>query len=140
MGEQFVPYKYALQLQTLGIGDYRFNLLLGCFAYYGANKSIYKGQLIPNNTFTKHSNFDYSEFVFAPLWQQAFDWFVKEHSLSAEIYNFRSKWNIDFWNIEKQSTAISFQPVFDTYEEAREVALIKLIEKVNGKSQHNTAP
>lgn len=73
MTDQFVSYELALKLRDLGFGNTELNFYWGCFAYYGTDKSSFEGKLVPNNTLTKHNKFDYSQFVNAPLWQQAFE-------------------------------------------------------------------
>lgn len=85
MLEEFIPYEIALKIRDLGFGNTRLELYWGCFAYYGTDNSNYEGHLIPNNTFTKHSKFDYSQFVNAPLWQQAFGWFKENYNLDSYV-------------------------------------------------------
>ena len=133
MGKEFVPYELALKLRELGFGNKRLDFYLGCFAYYGNEASNLKSKLIPNNIMRKHSKFNYSEFIMAPLWQQAFDWFHKEHNLFAE-FSFNTLRNKYDWcipvNINKGYCS---QEEYNTYEEARLECLKKLIEIIENE-------
>ena len=124
MGKEFVPYELALKLRELGFSE-------PCFGYW----------LAPNDTFLKEdlilsfiqgkNNKDNG--CFAPLWQQIFDWFHKEHNLFAEFsFNtLRSKydWCIPV-NINKGYCS---QEEYDTYEEARLECLKKLIKIIENE-------
>src|SRR5690606_12554873 len=60
---QFVPYELAVKLKELGFDE-------GCFGTY-LWEVLEIGLDIPNDEY----------FTRAPLWQQAFDWFIEEHNL-----------------------------------------------------------
>ena len=63
MKEQFIPYELAIELRNLGFDDY-------IFAFYWTDTK----QLILDspNYLGKHNGVHLQ----APLWQQAFDWFL----------------------------------------------------------------
>ena len=86
----------------------------------------------------------------APLWQQAIDWLIKEHNLFIDIF----KWSVKYYiNDELQSPRFLFdidtyndysddwiyQSVnddlkYETYQEAREAAIIKCIEIIKNEN------
>ena len=122
MKDQFVPYNLAVKLKELG-------LAFECVGYY-YNQIPFSGEWKLDNRIWDSPNSDYLE---APLWQQAFDWFRNKYNLNSVP--------------EKGSNPVNYYPVvnneshkynrklwFDTYEEARQACLEKLIEIVeNGK-------
>lgn len=119
MKEQFVPYEQALELKELGFDE-------ECLALYQSNRNN-KPIININNKINievllsgKIKNEDVQYLTKAPLWQQAFDWFRKEHNLHYSILGF------EYWVGEK----IGGFPtgVAKSYEEAREECLKKLIE------------
>jgi len=65
MKEQFVPYELSLQLKKLGFDE-------PCLGYYYADKSF---------IFDSENLDSYKYKLFAPLWQQAFNWFKEKYKL-----------------------------------------------------------
>lgn len=128
--EEFINYNAAIKLESLGMSNLRLDINLGCFAYYGSEKSNYKGVLILNNKMRKHHKFDHSEFVFTPLYQQVFDWFREDHNLHCEIEKVRD--NIYKYSIYSNDNKwTGYKEV--GYKAAREKAVEKLIEIVESR-------
>jgi hypothetical protein len=131
MKDQFIPYEEALALKELGFDE-------PCLAFYEEEK---------NKLVTFHSD-SYQEVkgttclfeqTNAPLWQQAFDWFRKEHNLGFDISS--SSINCHIYQIsllkETSHSSICWSTVLDkhtkSYEETRLACLQKLIEIVKNK-------
>jgi len=133
MNKEFIPYEQALALKELGFNE-------PCFGWF-------RSTLIPSN-FTEffletefgmnespsdwvNSNF-LDKACSAPLYQQAFRWFRKEHNLKFHIKE-------DVWNnwcslkMIRHDDYISIGE-YKTYEEAELECLKKLIEIVESKS------
>jgi hypothetical protein len=112
MENEFIPYEQALALKELGFDE-------PCFGYY-FNKQLSFG-----------ARTSYGEVVEAPLYQQAFRWFRKEHNLKFHIKE-------DVWNnwcslkMIRHDDYISIGE-YKTYEEAELACLNKLIEIVKTK-------
>ena len=110
MNKEFVPYELALKLKELGFDE-------PCIATHG-----YLELYI--NTDDGHLK--------APLFQQAFRWFIEKHQLDTSINTVYSKYNDTL--SKKYSGVIDDKSVFtnigfyDTYEEAELACLDKLIE------------
>lgn len=74
MNEQFVTYEIAKKLKDLGFNE-------PCFKYY--DEEIKKTE-----DFLLETRWGYeikSNYVFAPLWQQAIDWLREKHGLCIEV-------------------------------------------------------
>ena len=132
MGKEFVPYELTLKLKDIGFNsgnEY-------CFGFYTEEyKKLVKGYNrlpidLPTNSFE------------APLWQQAFYWFLFEKEWYSSISPNHSE---NCWQIYIQKSYKDFggwgttiQNQYKTYEEARLACLEKLIElikeKENGKN------
>jgi hypothetical protein len=122
MKDQFVPYELAVKLKEMGFDE-------RCLAgYYNDGKSLW--------FFRFHKNSEREptvaeRFATAPLWQQAFDWFrdkgygaFVETWINGGVKKFRGRNNY---------TPLFITDVFDTYEEAREACLEKLIQILEEK-------
>lgn len=120
MEEKFVPYELALKLKKLGFNE-------ECLGYYDCT-NLHTPELI----ILKMSNKDFMFGCSAPLWQQAFDWFIEEKDLYADIYR---TGNLFSANMEDMLMGNSLCEVCKevSYEEARQVCLEKLIELVEFK-------
>lgn len=66
MDKEFVLCEQALILRELGFDEY-------CLGWYSKDGSFYEGKM------TVHQGL-----LLAPLWQQAFNWFLNNHGLFAE--------------------------------------------------------
>lgn len=122
MEKEFVPYELALKLKELGFNE-------ECGAYYSPmdNKLSNIG-IVPIS----------SRVLKAPLWQQAFDWFRErgyESEINRNIPEMESrgfkKYSFYIWS-EKTNPRGNFTDrklnSVDTYNEARQACLEKLIE------------
>ncbi len=137
MNKEFVTYEQALALKELGFDE-------PCFGYYYtlngkdwkfAEKSEYYRLDDEINIGGKFS-------LLAPLYQQAFRWF-REKEYYSEIttectqvdgsvgFSWRiwKPWTIEEWSIDKPGDEWSYE----TYEEAEQACLNKLIEMVKTK-------
>ena len=133
MEKEFVTYKLALRMKTLGFDE-------PCFGFYKlGNINIYYGTILQgqNHKFRNNTqlNFygDLKEKISAPTYSQAFRWFREKYSYQSFIspsneltylaYDFTLK-GFDGYFKSKQ---------FKTYEEAELACLEKLIEIVETK-------
>ncbi len=129
--KDFVPYEQALELKELGFDE-------PCFTWYWDDIGMYNGLEFGNHN--QNSNY-----VSAPLFQQAFRWFREKYGL---------KVSFPYWNgfnkmipedLGRDKYEIMIIPAnhrtisvrnpkgriwFDTYEEAELACLKKLIEIV----------
>lgn len=126
MKKQFVPYELAVKLKELGFDE-------NCFGFYQNDKSLTIGlEEADINHFTNKralKNETYS--CVAPLWQQAFDWFRKEHNLEGYTglcYFKDMTYGYNVTNYISKSHYEAQDRGFGTYEEARLACLKKLIE------------
>ena len=111
MNKEFVPYEQALALKELGFDE-------PCFGYYDGGGNLYTEMV---------------EVLKAPLYQQAFRWFREKYQLHSFIYEDNS-WNISggIWDLNGYigSRYDWDSDAFNTYEEAEQACLDKLIEIV----------
>lgn len=145
MKEQFIPYQEALELKELGFNQ-------PCFGFYNEicednDKAGCSGKFtnMCGWTIGRENTDDLSSrdfIVIAPLYQQAFDWFRKEHNALAIIFN--DDGDVEFGNIcfnyeirfititfkEKQKSSVVGNYRYNTYEEARLACLQELIKIV----------
>ena len=128
MKKQFVPYEIALKLKELSFDE-------ECLAYFSNDKyhdlhhsceNVMEGDFVINN---------YNELK-APLWQQVIDWIRERYKIniffdcemnlsSMEIAWFKYRYKI---YIERVWVNKGIYNGFNTYEEAREQAILKAIE------------
>jgi hypothetical protein len=116
MDKYFVPYEQALALKELGFDE-------PCFGYFDP---LYK-QLV---VWEKESTNSSSNWVSAPLYQQAFRWFREKYGLHSTITSIsQESWQ---WHITKPGESLGklYDEDFYTYEEAELECLKKLIEIV----------
>jgi len=123
MTQEFVTYEQALSVKELGFDE-------PCLAFYdGKNtESVYfnhlrnaSGDYIP---FQKH---DRLKWFGAPLKQQAFRWFREKHGLYSVIDGLEHR---QYYKITQLN---SHSKEYDTYEEAEQACLDKLIEICKNK-------
>jgi len=122
---EFVPYEQALALKELGFDE-------PCIRYYWTDSMFSKTYNEPFN-YNKRDNE-----VSAPLYQQTFRWFRKEHGKDSMIVRCNStrKYFFDISWFNKKNKSKDFQSKdYKTHEEAELQCLIKLIElcKQNSK-------
>lgn len=124
MENHFIPYELAVKLKELGFKFYP----LGYYSLLEGNKII-------------ESKFYASDdFLEAPLWQQAFDWFREKYNLDSYVRRVTYKeWKFEINFIlqndskEEWEKYKKFQDYKDTQKEAREACLEKLIKLCKNK-------
>jgi hypothetical protein len=120
MNNEFVPYEEALALKELGFDE-------KCLMHFMDNSGLEKPYKLLNS-----AKYIQKGHLKAPLYQQAFRWFRKEHKLhgfvdipsrfpNGDISKYRWDWNVEHIHPKKE---------FDSYEEAELACLRKLIEIV----------
>ena len=112
MEKEFVTYEQALALKELGFKE-------DCLAsYYHAGKRLDICEYINHGKYT----------ILAPLKQQVFRWFREKYEIHGFIIHYSRvmfKWCIDSGDDFEESIKL------DTYEEAENACIDKLIELVN---------
>lgn len=127
MEKEFVPYELALKLKEVGFNK-------NCMAYFFTSGKLnkYWNKYYNNTNPLYNQPFKFS--CVAPLWQQAFDWFRKEHYLRKNpIYIGDNKWRVkdqEEWIGKKCMIMQNIHTYtdYDDYDEARKACLKKLIE------------
>jgi hypothetical protein len=118
MNKEFVNYNTALALKELGFDE-------PCLAYY---KDI-KGEKV-----LLDDSMDFDGEVKAPLKQQAFRWFREKHDLQASNIIFSNgKYDTGITRYKGTQSVWGHGPIYDTYEEAEQACLDKLIEICKNK-------
>ena len=144
MKKQFVTYEIALKLKELGFDK-------KCLAWFAENKEIqiapdvYKkwtSKPLTNLNIIKVFNIDC---ITAPLYQQVTDWFREKHNIHIEIeltdntmqfyYQYcivdsKNRECHDEDMIDQATRIYNYNERFNTYEEAREQAILKAIELI----------
>ena len=121
MKKEFIPYEQSLELKELGFDE-------PCFGYFDP---LYK-QLV---VWEKESTNSSSNWVSAPLYQQAFRWFREKHNLDSfvkHLYIQTVKVGY-YFGIDEYKGKEYQSEHFKTYEEAELECLKKLIEIVKDK-------
>lgn len=163
MTKEFVKFEQALALRELGFDE-------PCFTSYDDEGDLRNPFDYSNSEYdhnrryigdTKHfvynskltiENFNgnkdlYTQFIAAPLYQQAFRWFRSEYNLVSivanddgdiEYDNLRYHWEIrvatySFDDMENEEDACTNEDSYETYEEAELACLIELIKIVKNK-------
>lgn len=124
MKDQFVPYEIALKLKDLGFDE-------ECLATY-SNRELSRNpshkmdaKPIQGKPYTWKNSKVHNSVVAAPLWQDAFDWFRKEHNLYYVIIPLG--YNVNAIQVGELGRLLPYGNNYN-YEEAREACLVKLIE------------
>jgi hypothetical protein len=121
MEKEFIPYEQSLALKELGFDR-------PCLGYFDP---LYK-QLV---VWEKESTNSYSNWVSAPLYQQAFRWFREKYSYHHSIYYHKSS-KFECRISDESDNNLSdklFGNIYLTYEEAELECLKKLISIVKEK-------
>ena len=117
MKKQFVTYEIALKLKELGFDEEC------CGAYMirtNGDKAFSQIHFMKPN----YSKWD----VYAPLWQQIIDWFRETHRYFIYITHREGKYG---WKIDSDISYEDFSDtIYNTYEEAREKAILKAIDLI----------
>lgn len=130
--DEFVTYDLALRMKQLGFNK----PCMSCFFNDGA-KEFFPGSVSSANEFTQKM-LELGH-VPTPTWQSAFSWFRKEYGLSGWV-------NESFVGNSRQGVisikseiGLKYYPTttnfFDTYEEAQQSCLEKLIEIVEKQKE-----
>ena len=128
MKNEFVSYEQAVALRELGFDEM-------CFSFFDRDGKLYESE----GTYKRNENVWEHEAI-APLKQQVFRWFreKKLHNTFPSIIqtrNWASLYRILEWHPGNDSTSISTSDYYDTYEEAEDACIDKLIELT--KQQNN---
>ena len=137
MKEQFVTYEIALKLKELGFDE---KCVASYYTYdiknFSKGKYDYRGKFefdySTEDQYIVNSNETY--YVSAPLWQQVIDWFREKHKIdiypeptySLTEYSFKVITVHD--KSKKQEYWDGMGKTYNTYQEAREQAILKAIE------------
>ena len=129
MTKEFVSYEQAVALKELGFNEI-------CMGYFDVRLE----HQIGNFNFTEIKGYHESVAALSPLKQQVFRWFreKKLHNTFPSIIqtrNWASLYRILEWHPGNDSTSISTSDYYDTYEEAEDACIDKLIELT--KQQNN---
>lgn len=123
--EQFIPYEQAVELQNLGFDE-------RCFGYYSINAVLYYELFTPS----------WENKIAAPLWQQAFDWFIFKYGLfyTIEVFKDSTKNLVVYYLIFLEETQDEIEgeikiksSITETMYDAKLACLNKLIEIVKEK-------
>jgi len=132
MTQEFVPYELALKLKVLGFDE-------PCLGFYSINNQHFKDgyfHISTENPFSTDIEPIQQELrcISAPLYQQAFRWFREKYLLDSWIYC--SDENKGYFAIIVSCKRLMFyNENKNTYEEAEQACLNKLIEIVKGGEQ-----
>jgi hypothetical protein len=114
MEKEFVNYNQAVALKELGFSEI-------CLAHYWENLFYYK------TTFYQPATMPNSpESCLAPLKQQVFRWFREKYELFSFVFIFDGRFGYETY---KEGVS-QINDSFDTYEEAENACIDKLIELV----------
>jgi hypothetical protein len=116
MEKEFIPYEQALALKELGFDE-------KCFSFYDSDGKLYKSE----GYYKKGYNV-LDEEVIAPLYQQAFRWFIEKHGFYNQIHK-RYGWEGIIRN-SVNGTLEWNDGTYNSPEEAELACLKKLIEIV----------
>ncbi len=114
MEKEFIQYAESLALKELGFDE-------PCFSWWGSD-GVFK------------QDYDLSNAINAPLFQQAFRWFRENHKIfSCIMTEYSYGGNISAYHINGLHQSNISKGDFYTYEEAELACLKKLIEIVKEK-------
>jgi len=127
MTKEFTPYDRALKLKELGFDE-------PCFGYYLAGNLLITNDDVYNSTSIP--------VIKAPLFQQAFRWFREKHGVSVYVSPLEDGsafYHMVYTNINVpySNRICSLPSKWNTYEEAGNDCLDKLIEIVLTKQKNN---
>jgi hypothetical protein len=111
MKKEFVSYDQAVALKKLGFDEQ-------CFSFYDSDGELYESE----GYYKKGYNVSDEE-VIAPLKQQVFRWFREKYDLLSYIRKVGSNY---WYNIDIED-GNEFEGRFDTYEEAEDACINRLI-------------
>jgi hypothetical protein len=116
----FIPFKEAVQLANLGFDRLTRENNYECFAYY------YDEEFCYNHNMRLHHKHDLSKTIWAPLYQQAFVFFMEKYNLNQQVgrSNKSGKWYFDPFEGED---CLNNGP-YDNFHQARLALLQKMIQ------------
>ena len=127
MKEQFVTYEIALKLKELGFDE-------ECFSAYTEDGGLMDiGNYSNYDKIGELDGHSYYISCLSPLWQQVIDWFREKYNLHITITSqSQESWQ---WHIQFPHDSLNkmWEEDFYTYEEAREQAILKAIQIINGR-------
>lgn len=118
---QFCSYEIALKLKKLGFDE-------KCFGMYGS-----EFEFVVDESSWRYAQIS-KDVLQAPTYQQVIDWFRKNFNLSISIQYFLNDYycyTINDMKNTKESNKLFTE--FESYEEAREQAILKCIELLKNK-------
>lgn len=124
MKNEFIPYEQALALKELGFNE-------PCFGKYDIYGSF------DHKLFYHNHDSETSLNCSAPTFSQAFRWFREKYGLFSEIQPYLiigTQWRYTITN-RNNSSGLPHKEGFQTYEEAEQACLEKLIEIIK-KNAH----
>ena len=153
--KEFVEYEIAKDLKELGFKEKCLLINMGEYLFMGSGSPKSNFKYVFKNDYPAYlgNGVSHPEYeINIPLYQQVIDWLIKEHNLFIDIF----KWSVKYYiNDELQSPRFLFdidtyndysddwiyQSVnddlkYETYQEAREAAIIKCIEII--KNENNS--
>lgn len=120
MEKEFVPYKLAVKLKELEFDE-------PCIAYYVGGEDRFVYDIYTVNNFSGR-NILIGEAVATPLWQQVFEWFRNKYKFKVGIGINDKGLYYDYKIVLFNTTDTYYKDCYNTYKEAREACLLKLIE------------
>ena len=138
MKNLFIKYSTAFKLKELGFNE-------PCFGYKLRKYSPLSFSLMVgmDTNLLTNSKFDVEDAVCIPLWQQIIDWFREKHEYSVSIHvdeDNSTPSNIKYWYcidsfFEVPNNKIVREGIeevgnFNSYQEAREQAILKAIKLI----------
>ena len=137
MKKQFVTYEIALKLKELGFNE-------PCFSAYTESGNLMDiGDYSNDDKIGELEGHSHYISCTAPLYQQVTDWFREKHNIHIEIeltdntmqfyYQYcivdsKNREHHDEDMIDQATRIYNYNERFNTYEEAREQAILKVIE------------
>jgi hypothetical protein len=122
MENLFVSYEQAIKLKKLGFSE-------KCFTFYFEYGEMYNGFL-----YTDH-NEDFSERISAPLKQQVLRWFREKYNIIGLIEGGFDMTNIFTYCIWEGFKDKIYDDYYGTYEEAEDVLINILIDKLMNETK-----
>lgn len=134
MKEQFVTFEIALKLKELGFDE-------ECFSAYTEDGGLMDiGNYSNYDKIGELDGHSYYISCLSPLWQQVIDWLREEHKIDIYPEPTYSLTEYSFKVItvhgksKKQEYWDGMEKTYNTYQEAREQAILKAIELCQNKN------
>jgi hypothetical protein len=133
MNKEFIPYEQALALKELGFDE-------PCFGCYD-EKGVFGLTVMSIKQYYTNSKEDTWN-CSAPLYQQAFRWFREKHGICSWIQRLYNEYGNPYYTIiheyktdllSRNHTVVANLKEYNTYEEAEQACLDKLIQLVKNE-------